>query len=163
MNWYSVPWNYECECDVIDISTFLSEICFEKVWINAIIGFGLFTKLKISIGEFVTYYIGKYTATEPTDTTYVYSLSHLMAPSWPKIFIDAKKHGNLSKFINHSCNPNLNAIKIWLQNENGDLTGTIAFVAICDILPGEELTVNYHYLPPNCRCKECTKNKNQNQ
>ena len=60
--------------------------------------------------------------------------------------IDGYKYGNLSRFINHSCSPNLKAIAIHIETRN-ILTPRIAFFAIRDIYPEEELTLDYNCSP----------------
>jgi SET domain-containing protein len=52
-----------------------------------------------------------------------------------KTVIDAGVGGNEARFINHSCTPNCEAV-----NEDGQ----IFIDALSDILPGEELTYDYH-------------------
>ncbi|PAA59653.1 hypothetical protein BOX15_Mlig018572g2 [Macrostomum lignano] len=54
--------------------------------------------------------------------------------------IDAGPRGNISRFLNHSCDPNLQACK-W--SVGGDLR--IGLFALRDISPGEELTFNYRF------------------
>ncbi|UZJ51811.1 hypothetical protein CBS101457_001131 [Exobasidium rhododendri] len=67
-------------------------------------------------------------ATE-TDTALLYS-------------IDAGLWGNLSRFFNHSCEPNLVVYPVY--TEERDLRRPfLAFFAKTDILPGEELTFDY--------------------
>ena len=53
--------------------------------------------------------------------------------------IDAGRHGNLARFINHSCAPNA-ATQCW------SVLGQkrIGVFAECDIEKGAELTFNYH-------------------
>ena len=62
--------------------------------------------------------------------------------------IDASKEGNESRFINHSCTPNCEAViydeeEIWIE-------------AMRTIEPGEELTFNYGFEEPDevypCQC-----------
>lgn len=62
--------------------------------------------------------------------------------------IDASRQGNDARFINHSCNPNCEAVnyddeELWIE-------------AICDIKKGEELTYNYGFDEPDeafpCLC-----------
>jgi SET domain-containing protein len=48
--------------------------------------------------------------------------------------IDAAHHGNSSRWINHSCDPNC---------ESDEQNGRVFIRALRDIAPGEELT--YHY------------------
>lgn len=54
--------------------------------------------------------------------------------------IDAGPRGNFSRFMNHSCNPNLETQK-WMVH--GDLR--IGLFAVRDIFAGEELTFNYNF------------------
>lgn len=56
-----------------------------------------------------------------------------------KEVIDATVRGNLSRFINHSCNPNGRCEKWSVQGEP-----CIAIFAQTDIQPGEEITYDYH-------------------
>lgn len=76
-----------------------------------------------------------------------------------RIVIDAAVGGNAARWINHSCEPNCDAVaegsKIWID-------------AIRDIAPGEELTYDYQYVleerhtpaakrrfPCNCGAPRC--------
>ena len=54
--------------------------------------------------------------------------------------IDAGPKGNLSRFMNHSCAPNLNTVK-WMVN--GD--ARVGLFAVRDIEPYEELTFDYNF------------------
>jgi uncharacterized protein len=77
------------------------------------------------------------------------------------IVIDAAVNGNDARFINHSCDPNCDAIvegdRIWIET-------------IRDIAPGEELAYDYAFVleerhtpaakrryPCNCGAKNCRK------
>ena len=56
--------------------------------------------------------------------------------------VDASTHGNEARFINHSCEPNCQAVnyddeEIWIES-------------ICDIKKGEELTYDYGFDEPDC-------------
>merc|ERR1719162_1413064 len=55
-------------------------------------------------------------------------------------YIDATKHGNCSRFMNHSCDPNC-AVEKWMVG--GELR--LAMIAIRDIGDQEELTFDYQY------------------
>ena len=50
--------------------------------------------------------------------------------------IDAARKGNVTKYINHSCDPNCEAV---------DYDGRIFIEALRDIAPGEELFYDYAY------------------
>jgi SET domain-containing protein len=62
--------------------------------------------------------------------------------------LDARRHGNISRFINHSCDPNCRAQKD---------RGRIWIIALRDIARGEEITFDYgfrfrHWAANPCRC-----------
>ncbi|XP_071690118.1 histone-lysine N-methyltransferase, H3 lysine-9 specific SUVH6-like [Rutidosis leptorrhynchoides] len=58
--------------------------------------------------------------------------------------IDAAKYGNLGRFINHSCSPNLHAQNVVYDEEDKRMPH-IMFFAAENIPPLQELTYNYHY------------------
>ena len=62
------------------------------------------------------------------------------------VAIDGKVGGDATAYINHSCAPNA-----FMRIVPGD---KVAFFALRDIEPGEEITVNYRdpRHPPVCRC-----------
>jgi hypothetical protein len=56
--------------------------------------------------------------------------------------IDANLHGNDARWINHSCDPNCEAVHV--EDEDEDPARDAIFIdAIRDIAAGEELTYNY--------------------
>merc|ERR1712032_1532256 len=82
----------------------------------------------------------------PNDPNYY--VMHL-EPGW---YVDAREKGNLSRFINHSCNPNCHLVPI-------NVTGytRIAIVASRRIIPGEFLSYDYQFDTQHgekfiCRC-----------
>ena len=73
--------------------------------------------------------------------------------------IDAGVHGNAAKYINHSCDPNCEAV---------EYDGRIFIEALKNIKKGEELVYDYHFIleephnaankklyPCNCGSKKC--------
>lgn len=56
--------------------------------------------------------------------------------------LDAKTFGNISHFINHSCNPNLDVYAVWVDTLDPNIP-RIAFFANRRIMLGEELTFDY--------------------
>ncbi len=62
--------------------------------------------------------------------------------------LDGARGGNGTHYINHSCRPNA-----YMRNTRGH----ILFIALRDIHPGEEITVDYemtlHPDTKRCRCK----------
>ena len=72
------------------------------------------------------------------------------------IAIDGSIGGNATSFINHSCEPNA-----YMRTVPGD---KVAFFALRDISPGEEITIDYrdpnHPLECKCgapRCRSATR------
>ena len=76
--------------------------------------------------------------------------------------IDATYKCGVARFLNHTCDPNLRQFSVWVDNVSLSLP-RIAFFAIRDIAPGEELTFDYKYaeggrnLACHCGAKNCRK------
>jgi len=113
-------------------------------------GWGLKALEKIQKGKFVTTYMGQLITADEADTrnsksphlTYLMDLDY--NPDHEALFsIDAANHGNLSRYINHSCDPNLGVFPCWMSNMDLNLP-TITFFAKRIIAPGEELTFDYN-------------------
>lgn len=64
--------------------------------------------------------------------------------------IDAIKYGNLSRFINHSCEPNCETQK-W--SVNGETL--VGIVSMKDIPEGEELTFDYMFDSFSTQYQKC--------
>ncbi|KAJ1436574.1 Zinc finger C2H2-type [Sesbania bispinosa] len=58
--------------------------------------------------------------------------------------IDATRYGNVSRFINNSCSPNLVSYQVLVESMDCE-RAHIGLYANRDIALGEELTFNYHY------------------
>ncbi|XP_034733467.1 histone-lysine N-methyltransferase SUV39H1-like, partial [Etheostoma cragini] len=56
--------------------------------------------------------------------------------------VDAAHHGNISHFVNHSCNPNLQVYNVFIDNIDERLP-RIALFSTRAIRAGEELTFDY--------------------
>ncbi|KAK4412766.1 Histone-lysine N-methyltransferase, H3 lysine-9 specific SUVH1 [Sesamum alatum] len=68
------------------------------------------------------------------------------------LVISAKNNGNVARFMNHSCSPNV----FWqpvLRENNNDSYLHIAFFAVRHIPPMQELTYDYGMVPPEKRDK----------
>lgn len=84
------------------------------------------------------------------DSVYMFAISE-------DLIIDATLTGNKARYINHSCRPNCEAIHS-IRDQS------IKYCTIRDILPGEELTINYNMSQDNneeeCKCgqPECKSN-----
>lgn len=64
--------------------------------------------------------------------------------------IDATKKGNVSRFINHSCDPNAETQKWTVNNEL-----RIGFFSVKDIKRGEEITFDYQYQRYGKEAQKC--------
>uniref|UniRef100_A0A182JWZ4 Histone-lysine N-methyltransferase n=1 Tax=Anopheles christyi TaxID=43041 RepID=A0A182JWZ4_9DIPT len=107
-------------------------------------GFGLVTLEDLKSGQFVIEYVGEVInsgefvrrvqmmQTAKEENYYFLTVE-------PDMTIDAGPKGNVSRFINHSCEPNCETQK-WTIGE----TRVIGLFAIKDIKSGEELTFNYN-------------------
>ncbi|KAH8302965.1 hypothetical protein KR044_012470 [Drosophila immigrans] len=108
-------------------------------------GCGITAELQIPAGEFIMEYVGEVIDSEEFERRqHLYSEDrnrhyYFMALRGEAI-IDATAKGNISRYINHSCDPNAETQK-WTVN--GELR--IGFFSVKSILPGEEITFDYQY------------------
>lgn len=108
-------------------------------------GCGITAELQIPAGEFIMEYVGEVIDSEEFERRqHLYSEDrnrhyYFMALRGEAI-IDATSKGNISRYINHSCDPNAETQK-WTVN--GELR--IGFFSVKTILPGEEITFDYQY------------------
>ncbi|XP_066260562.1 histone-lysine N-methyltransferase Set2 [Euwallacea similis] len=108
-------------------------------------GLGLRAAANIAYGEFIIEYVGEVVNPEEFDKrAEVYSKDkniHFYFMSLrADAIIDATTKGNISRFINHSCDPNAETEK-WTVN--GELR--IGFFSTRTILAGEEITFDYRF------------------
>ncbi|PKI41608.1 hypothetical protein CRG98_038008 [Punica granatum] len=75
--------------------------------------------------------------------------------------IDSTKYGNVSRFINHSCSPNLVNHQVLVESMDCQ-RAHIGLYASRDIAAGEELTYDYRYEllpgeghPCHCESRNC--------
>ena len=106
---------------------------------SAIHGLGLFAARDITAGERLGLYEGRrLSASEveaaewDSDLTYLFELSD-------GTIIDGAQHGNDLRHLNHSCQPNCEAVE--RQEDNGLLQ--LEIVALRAIAAGEELFIDY--------------------
>ncbi|ESO04628.1 hypothetical protein HELRODRAFT_131923, partial [Helobdella robusta] len=114
-------------------------------------GWGVKSLEKIPKGAFVEEYIGEVILSEEAEKrgqqdnseglTYLFDLDFYSRDC--AYTVDAKTYGNVSHFINHSCDPNLAIFNVWVDNLDIKLP-RLALFAIKDIKMGEELTFDYH-------------------
>ncbi|XP_061506543.1 nuclear receptor binding SET domain protein [Anopheles gambiae] len=107
-------------------------------------GFGLVALEDLKSGQFVIEYVGEVINSEEFDRRVMMmqaakETNYYFLTVEPDLTIDAGPKGNVSRFINHSCEPNCETQK-WTIGE----TRVIGLFAIKDINAGEELTFNYN-------------------
>ncbi|XP_065205525.1 histone-lysine N-methyltransferase SUV39H2-like [Planococcus citri] len=70
--------------------------------------------------------------------------------------INSWKHGNISRFIGHSCAPNLHAYSVWIDSSDPNIYH-VALFASQDICNGEKLTFLHKNtsVSNNCKCDSC--------
>lgn len=107
-------------------------------------GFGVKTNKNIEKHQFIIEYVGqviheKYLI-DKMKTEYAQYVHHYAMKLEKGFVIDAYTKGNLSRFVNHSCDPNSEVQKFHV---NG--TTRMALYTKRDIHEGEELTINYKF------------------
>ncbi|MEM7174613.1 MAG: SET domain-containing protein-lysine N-methyltransferase [Chlamydiota bacterium] len=108
-------------------------------WIDAYLGYGIFAAKDLP----ALTYIGEYTGIVTVRTRKKarhndYIFGYMIGPYNSPFIIDAKKRGNLTRFINHSIEPNI--ISRWIVT--GGITH-IAFFSKQFIPKGGQLTYDY--------------------
>ncbi|OGO11765.1 MAG: hypothetical protein A2Y93_12420 [Chloroflexi bacterium RBG_13_68_17] len=106
---------------------------------STIHGHGVFARRAIPTGTRIVEYLGKRISVEeseaPHDDKETDPAHVLLFAVDKRTLIDAGQGGNAARFINHSCDPNCEAV----------LDGRRVFIeSTSDISPGEELTYDYH-------------------
>ncbi|XP_033756392.1 histone-lysine N-methyltransferase NSD2-like [Pecten maximus] len=107
-------------------------------------GWGLKTLVDVKKGQFVNEYVGDLIDEQEVkrriDSAHENNISNFYMLTLDKNrIIDAGPKGNLSRFMNHCCNPNCETQK-WTVN--GDVR--VGLFALHDIPAGSELTFNYN-------------------
>ncbi|KAK0412777.1 hypothetical protein QR680_006404 [Steinernema hermaphroditum] len=105
-------------------------------------GWGIFAAERITKGTFICEYVGHIMlyseAKERQQPRYAYDLG----PE-AEMTIVAEHRGNESRFVNHSCEPNLEVRSIVVDFEDCPIYRRLGYFATSDIEPGEELTIDY--------------------
>ncbi len=118
---------------------------------------GIFAAGNISEGTRIIEYIGEKITKAESDRRGLALIEHAKANGGGSVYIfqlnkrydiDGNVPENLARLINHSCDPNCEAINV---------RGRIWVVAMRDIVAGEELSYDYgydieHFLDHPCRC-----------
>lgn len=123
-------------------------VCIFKTWNR---GWALKTLEEIPAGTFVIEYTGELIDQNEAQTrsqiynktgvTYLFDLDY-NEENVATYSIDATKKGNLSRFINHSCNANLQTWPATSCNENPKMH-RLYYFSLRKIKAGEELTIDY--------------------
>lgn len=113
-------------------------------------GWGVRAMRKIHPGEFVCEYVGEVISFEEAERrgrgydaegrTYLFDLD-FNTKDFPYT-VDAATYGNVSHFINHSCNPNLGVWAVWVNCLDPNLP-RLALFATREIQRDEEITFDY--------------------
>ncbi|XP_023310740.1 histone-lysine N-methyltransferase Su(var)3-9-like isoform X1 [Anoplophora glabripennis] len=113
-------------------------------------GWGVRAKRKIHCGEFVCEYVGEVITHEEAEIrgrtydqegrTYLFDLDYNSRDN--PYTVDAAKYGNVSHFINHSCDPNLGVYAVWVNCRDPNLP-KLALFALREIERDEEITFDY--------------------
>lgn len=124
---------------------------------DGVSGRGLFAAEDVMEGEYVMEYVGERISMDEADrregrdrdaSRYMFKLESV------QVVIDGNVTGGLAKLVNHSCEPNMEAVEIKL----GDGYPILLYKAIRDIRRLEELTVDYNWsngasdIPVVCEC-----------
>ena len=130
------------------------------VKINGVIGVGVASVDRIRKRAFVGWYTGLVRgASVCREALLARAHQHFyMMSLGGELTIDATKFGNLTRFINHSCDPNCMAVLDYAGDEK-----RVAIVALRDIEAGTELTIDYRFelvgnvvVPCLCGAANCT-------
>ncbi len=115
-------------------------------------GWGVKTLENIKKGSFVVEYVGEVITSEEAERrgqkydaegrTYLFDLDFNKGHDENPFTIDAANYGNVSHFINHSCDPNLAVFNVWIDCIDPDLP-RLALFAVRDIVKGEQLNFDY--------------------
>lgn len=113
-------------------------------------GWGVRAMRKIHCGEYVCEYVGEIITHEEAEIrgraydqegrTYLFDLDYNSKDN--PYTVDAAKFGNVSHFINHSCDPNLGVYAVWINNSDPNLP-KLALFALREIERDEEVTFDY--------------------
>jgi hypothetical protein len=110
-------------------------------------GLGLRAMENVSKGTLVIEYIGEIIDDEEMNARMnhqhefnPYDKDYYVMQLTNDFYVDGKKEGNFSRFINHSCDPNCE-----LQRWNVNSKTRIAIVAIKDIAEGEPFSYDYQF------------------
>ncbi len=121
-------------------------------------GWGVRTATDIPRGAFVVRYTGELIGESKMagrDGIYTFGLKY--EEKNYDFIIDAEVAGNVSRFVNHSCQPNLGIVPVYTKFRDEKLYD-VCFFALKPIRANEQLTINYgplYILDCRCNKKKC--------
>lgn len=146
-----VECNSDCSCSHNCINRLVQNgiTASLEVFCSATKGFGIKSLELISQNKFVCEYAGEIISYDEAmkrtealtrdDMNYILVVKEHFGGRLERIHVDPSHFGNIGRFINHSCEPNLFMIPVRVDTN----IPKICLFAKRDILPNEELT--YHY------------------
>uniref|UniRef100_A0A8D2Q744 [histone H3]-lysine(9) N-methyltransferase n=1 Tax=Varanus komodoensis TaxID=61221 RepID=A0A8D2Q744_VARKO len=127
-------------------------------------GWGVRTMQDVPLGTFVCEYVGELISDSEANVReedcYLFDLGNKDREVY---CIDARFYGNISRFINHFCEPNLIAVRVFMSHQDLRFP-RIAFFSSRDIQAGEEIGFDYgerfwdikgKYFSCVCRSPKC--------
>lgn len=148
--------NKKCQCSIDCTNRVLQKGLTTKVCIFRTAngrGWGLKARNFIHAGKFVVEYVGEVITSDEAERrgrtydarqqTYLFDLD--FDDKDAMFTIDAYRYGNASRFINHSCDPNLHVYSVWVDSLDPRLP-RIGLFAKRDIYVKEELTFDYRMI-----------------
>ena len=115
-------------------------------------GWGVKAMERIPSGSFVVEYVGEVITSDEAEErgkkydaegrTYLFDLDFNSGGDDNPYTVDAAFYGNLSHFINHSCDPNLNIFNVFINNLDPNMP-QLALFAKREIKKGEQITFDY--------------------
>uniref|UniRef100_A0A7N5ZPJ2 Euchromatic histone-lysine N-methyltransferase 2 n=1 Tax=Anabas testudineus TaxID=64144 RepID=A0A7N5ZPJ2_ANATE len=106
-------------------------------------GWGVRAMQDIPQGSFICEYVGELISDAEADVreddSYLFDLDNKDGEVY---CIDARYYGNISRFINHLCDPNLIPVRVFMLHQDLRFP-RIAFFSSRDILSGQELGFDY--------------------
>lgn len=106
-------------------------------------GWGVKTLLDIPKGIFICEYIGELISDSEADgredDSYLFDLDNRDGDTY---CIDARRYGNISRFINHLCEPNIIPVKVFVDHQDLRFP-RICFFSSREIKADEELGFDY--------------------
>ncbi|CAA0834523.1 Histone-lysine N-methyltransferase- H3 lysine-9 specific SUVH5 [Striga hermonthica] len=112
-------------------------------------GWGVRSRDLIPSGGFVCEYLGEFLQEKEADLRvggdeYLFDIYNSRGGRADGFAIDAGVYGNVGRFINHSCSPNMYAQDVLYDHADNKMP-RIMFFATEDISPLQELTYDYNY------------------